>query len=65
MTNPIVELGANSVEDVPESLYEYLLDQFIEKAREMGYDVVEEDFVLENWRITCEVAPFPTAQTEA
>jgi hypothetical protein len=55
MPNPIVELDVNSTEDVPEDLYGYLLDQFVEKAREMGYDVIEQPITLGNWRITCEI----------
>jgi len=58
MTNPIVELDVNSTEEVPEELYEFLLDQFVTKAREMGYDIVEEPMVLGNWKITCEIEPF-------
>ena len=57
MTNPIVELDVDSTEDVPEELYEFLLDQFVNKAREMGYDVIEEPIVLSNWKITCEIEP--------
>ena len=57
MSNPIVELDVGSVDEVPEELYEFLLDQFVAKARAMGYDVVEEPIVLGNWRITCEIEP--------
>ena len=58
MTNPIVELDVGSTVEVPEDLYDYLLDQFVAKAKEMGYDIVEEPYVLGNWRITCEIEPF-------
>ena len=58
MSNPVVELDVGSTEDVPEELYEFLLDQFVAKAKEMGYDVIEEPIVLGNWKITCEVQPF-------
>jgi hypothetical protein len=57
MSNPIVELDVGSTEEVPEELYEFLLDQFVAKAREMGYDVIEEPIVLSNWKITCEIEP--------
>ena len=59
MPNPTVELDVNDTHEVPEELYEYLLDQFVAKARDMGYDVVEDDIVLDNWKITCEIAPYP------
>jgi len=58
MSNPLVELDVASTEDVPEELYEFLLDQFVAKARDMGYDVVEQPYTLGNWRITCEIEPF-------
>ena len=53
--NPIVELDVSDPEEVPEGLYEYLIDQFVEKARTMGYDVIEDDIILDNWKITCEI----------
>jgi len=55
MPNPIVELDVGSTEEVPEELYEFLLDQFVAKAQEMGYDVIEEPIALGNWKITCEI----------
>ena len=51
-----VELDVGSVDDVPEELYEHLLDQFVAKAKEMGYDIVEQpNLLLDNWRIECEI----------
>ena len=64
MPNPIVELDVNSTEDVPEDLYEYLLDQFVAKAKEMGYDIAEDSYVLGNWKITCEIEPFVVASND-
>lgn len=57
MSNPIVELDVASTEEVPEELYEFLLDQFVAKAKEMGYDIIEQPFVLGNWKLTCEIEP--------
>lgn len=53
--NPIVELDVSNPEEVPEGLYEYLIDQFVEKARTMGYYLIEDDIILDNWKITCEI----------
>ena len=64
MPNPIVELDVGSIDDVPEDLYEYLLDQFVAKAKEIGYDIVEQpNLVLGNWKITCEVEPIENLDT--
>lgn len=51
-----IALNVDSVDDVPEDLYDYLLDQFIAKALEQGVDVVNNpNLCLGNWRLTCEV----------
>ena len=51
-----ITLNVDSVDDVPEELYEFLLDQFIAKALEQGVDVVNDRTkILDNWSITCEV----------
>jgi len=51
-----ITLNVDSVDDVPEDLYDYLLDQFIAKAKEQGFDVVNSpNLMLGNWRLTCDV----------
>jgi hypothetical protein len=47
-----VELRVGDIDEIPDDLYDYLLDQFIAKAQDMGYDVVENDnLVLGEWTI--------------
>lgn len=47
-----VILSVDDTGDIPDDLYDYLLDQFIEKARAMGHDVVNTpDLVLSEWTI--------------
>jgi hypothetical protein len=47
-----VELRVGNIDEIPDDLYDYLLDQFIAKAQDMGYDVVETDnLVLGEWTI--------------
>lgn len=51
-----IALNVDSVDDVPEELYDYLLDQFVAKALEQGYDIVNNPkLMLANWTLTCEV----------
>lgn len=51
-----IALSVDSTDDVPEELYEFLLDQFIAKALEQGFDVVNTpNLCLGNWKLTCEV----------
>jgi hypothetical protein len=41
---------------VPEELYEFLLDQFVAKALEEGFDIVNTpNLCLGNWKLTCDV----------
>lgn len=52
----MVTLDPNNTDDVPEDLYEYLVDQFVAKAAELGQDVVNDaNLLLDNWEIRCEV----------
>ena len=49
-----VTLNPNNTDEIPEDLYEYLLDQLIEKAHSMGYDMTSgtRTLVLDNWVIS-------------
>jgi len=52
----MIQLDVDSVDEVPEELYDMLLDSFLAKALAQGYDVVNKpQLMLSNWRITCEV----------
>lgn len=47
-----ITLSVDDTGDVPDDLYDYLLDQFIEKAKSMGHDVVNTpNLVLGSWTI--------------
>ena len=58
MPNPTVELDVNNTDEMPDELYTFLCEQFVNKAKQMGYDIVESDATLDNWRITCEVVNY-------
>jgi hypothetical protein len=53
---PEICLDVNNTDELPDDLYDYLLDQFVAKAQEMGYDLVEDDtLVLANWTIRAQL----------
>jgi len=41
--------------DNTDELYDYLVEQFVAKAQEMGHDIVNTSKTLDNWRIECEI----------
>ena len=48
-----ITLDVNNTDEIPDELYDFLLDQFIAKARELGYDVVDTpNLVLGEWKIS-------------
>ena len=49
-------LDVGSTDDIPEDLYDYLLDQFIAKAKSQGIDLVERnDLCISDWVIKARV----------
>ena len=51
-----ITLDVDNTTDVPDDLYEFLLDQFVAKALEQGFDIVNApNLCLGNWKLTCEV----------
>ena len=51
-----ITLDVDNTTDVPDDLYEFLLDQFVAKALEQGFDIVNSpNLCLGNWKLTCEV----------
>jgi hypothetical protein len=53
---PEITLSVDNTDEIPDDLYDYLLDQFVAKAQELGYDVVEDDtLVLSNWTIRAQL----------
>ena len=50
-----ITLDVDNTDQVPDELYDFLLDQFIARALELGVDVVNDPkIMLSNWTITCE-----------
>lgn len=59
-----ITLNVDSTEDVPDELYEFLLDQFVAKALEQGFDIANSpNLLLGNWKLTCEVQDIGTEET--
>ena len=50
-----VTLSPDNTDELPDELYDYLVEQFVAKAQEMGHDIVNTTKVLDNWRIECEI----------
>ena len=57
MTDQIeITLDVNNIEEIPEELYEFLLDQFITKAQTQGIDIVNSpSLCLGTWTIKAQV----------
>ena len=57
MTDPIeITLDVGNIEEIPEDLYDYLLDQFVAKAKSQGIDLVERnDICISDWTIKARV----------
>ena len=57
MIDPIeITLDVGNIEDIPEDLYDYLLDQFVAKAKSQGIDLVERnDLCISDWVIKARV----------
>jgi hypothetical protein len=57
MIDPIeITLDVGNIEDIPEDLYDYLLDQFVAKAKSQGIDLVERnDICISDWVIKARV----------
>lgn len=48
-----ITLDVNNTDEIPDELYDFLLDQFVAKAKELGYDIVETpNLVLGSWTIS-------------
>jgi hypothetical protein len=53
---PEITLSVDNTDEIPDELYDFLLDQFVAKAQVLGYDVVEDDtLVLSNWTIKAQL----------
>jgi hypothetical protein len=53
---PEIELNVANTDEIPDELYDFLLDQFVAKAQDLGYDVVEDDtLVLSSWTIKAQL----------
>lgn len=53
MNLPEIVLDVDSTDYIDDDLYDRLLDAFVARARDMGYDVVNTpDLVLSDWRIS-------------
>jgi hypothetical protein len=50
-----VTLSPDNTDEMPDELYDYLVEQFVAKAQEMGHDIVNTSKTLDNWRIECEI----------
>ena len=50
-----VVLSPDNTDELPDELYDYLVEQFVAKAQEMGHDIVNTSKTLDNWRIECEI----------
>jgi len=50
-----VVLSPDNTDEMPDELYDYLVEQFVAKAQEMGHDIVNSRKTLGNWRIECEI----------
>jgi hypothetical protein len=57
MNSVKIELDTGSGYDVPDELYDLLLEAFFQKARAMGLDPTAPNMMLGNWRIECELKP--------
>ena len=55
MTKIVLDTGSGW--DVPDELYDLLLEAFFRKAQEMGLDPMAPNMMLDNWRIECELKP--------
>lgn len=53
MNLPEIVLDVDSSDYIDDDLYDRLLDAFVARARDMGYDVVNTpDLVISDWRIS-------------
>lgn len=53
MNLPEIVLDVDSSDYIDDDLYDRLLDAFVARARDMGYDVVNTpDLVISEWRIS-------------
>ena len=57
MSSIKIRLDAGSGHDVPDELYDLLLEGFWQKARDMGLDPQAPNLMLDNWVIECELKP--------
>jgi len=56
MNLPEIVLDVNSTDYIDDDLYDRLLDAFVARALDMGYDIVNTpDLVLSNWRISAQL----------
>jgi type III secretion system FlhB-like substrate exporter len=58
ITDTEIVLDVANTDDIPEDLYEYLLDQFVAKAKSQGIDLVERnDICISDWVIKARIEP--------
>jgi hypothetical protein len=56
ITDTEIVLDVANTDDIPEDLYEYLLDQFVAKAKSQGIDLVERnDICISDWVIKARI----------